>query len=141
MIALLMALALGVSQTTDDPIDAAFAHLDERYFAMLMSNSSALSAAVGAGPSDESASTTNCLSLLTPLHEALSTKILRREMRLFSTIVPEARDEAFEVARATRQRPRFRSAAKVDDTGVPRGGLPVTRGLSNRKAAHDGLTA
>lgn len=60
------AMLLGQAQDPSRAIDAAFADLDRRYFAMLGSNGDALVAALGEGPSDVGSQTSRCLGLLTP---------------------------------------------------------------------------
>lgn len=95
------AMLLGQAQDPSRAIDAAFADLDRRYFAMLVSNGDALVAALGEGPSEVSSKTSRCLGLLTPLHGDLDTKALRREMALFATVGPDARPAVFELARGT----------------------------------------
>jgi hypothetical protein len=97
------AVLLGQAQDPAQAIDAAFADLDRRYFALLVSNGEAQVAALEAGPSEMGGQTSRCLGLLTPLHGDLDTKVLRREMALFATVVPEARPAVFELARGTAQ--------------------------------------
>ncbi|GEM_PF-4830530 len=97
------AILLGQAQDPSRAIDAAFADLDRRYFAMLVSNGDALVAALGEGPSDVGSQTSRCLGLLTPLHGDLDITALRREMAIFATVVPDARPAVFELARRTAQ--------------------------------------
>ena len=97
------AMLLGQAQDPSRAIDAAFADLDRRYFAMLVSNGDALVAALGEGPSEVGSQTSRCLGLLTPLHGDLDTIALRREMALFASVGPDARPAVFELARETAQ--------------------------------------
>ena len=97
MIALLLTTALALGQSPISAVDNVFDVLDRRHSSVVLSTINVL-----ALPSDDPLELSlQCFGRLTALQRELDTRTLGREMRFYANVVPEARQAAFEMARAT----------------------------------------